>query len=667
MQIILQYDSSVTPANFSGGAAEEQTFKTALNDVVGIYDSLFGNNVQITIDVGWGEINDDGTSTPIKAGDLSESHWYFNSFSYSGVVAALTSNGSTPLQAAAYATLPSTSPETDPKVMLTYAQQLALGLGDRTAKDGSVGSIGFDANTKLSFSTAAPSQSNEFYFIGLAEHEISEVMGRDSLLDLPTGKPADSSIMDLFRYSSPGTFQTSEDGNPSYFSINGGATDLSEWNNFTENNGDLGDWAASVKDDAFLDQSSSGVINALSPTDLILMDTLGWNISVTVDQWTGGSGLWTDTSDWQLGGPAGSADLAALDAAGSYTVASDKNVTVNSLTIATGAALAITGGTFTITDANPDSNASSNDGTLIIEPSFNNPTVALTIAGTIVNTGTIALDAPLSSIFSGADILPADSIGGRTETATLNISGDVTLEGVGTITLTNSLFNSIVGKAPGAMLDDINNSISGAGLIGNGDMALTVGAKATIDADDPLALTIDAVEVDNSGVMKATAGGGLVVHNDIDNTGKIEADGGNVTITGPLSGTGQIEIFSGNRVTLESSASNDVTFEPGGVASLILQHAQGFIGTVAGLAQSDGIDLVNFLFSGHPTISNVTGTGKAGTDTDVTIKDGTQSMLLKLVNATAGEFAVNAGAYSLSADANATQGTLFQLAARATG
>jgi hypothetical protein len=111
-------------------------------------------------------------------------------------------------------------------------------------------------------------------------------------------------------------------------------------------------------------------------------------------------------------------------------------------------------------------------------------------------------------------------------------------------------------------------------------------------------------------------------HNDIDNTGKIEADGGNVTITGPLSGAGQIEIFSGNRVTLESSASNDVTFEPGGVASLILQHAQGFIGTVAGLAQSDGIDLVNFLFSGHPTISNVTGTGNAGTDTDVTIKDG---------------------------------------------
>jgi hypothetical protein len=85
---------------------------------------------------------------------------------------------------------------------------------------------------------------------------------------------------------------------------------------------------------------------------------------------------------------------------------------------------------------------------------------------------------------------------------------------------------------------------------------------------------------------------------------------------------------------------------------------------VAGLAQGESIDLANFLFAGNPTISKVTGTAAAGTETDVTIKDGTQTAILKLVNAIAGEFATSASAYSLTADGNTSnQGTLFQLAA----
>jgi hypothetical protein len=634
--------------------------------VVGVYASLFGNNVQFTIDVGWGEVNDNGTSTPLAKGDLGESHWYFNSFNYSTAVATIENSSSF---IANSVTLPATSPETNSNLVLTDAQQLALGFGDPTAKDGSVGSVGFNASTSWSFGPGAPSQSSEYYFIGVAEHEISEVMGRISALDLPTTNPNDYSLMDLLRYSSPGNVQTSASGNPSYFSINRGGTDLADFNNFSENNGDLGDWAATVKDDAFLDKSSSGVINALSPTDILLMDALGWDVSsITIDQWNGGSGLWSDTSEWDLGGPPGRSDLAALDAAGSYTVASNQNVTVNSLLVAAGVNLNITGGTFTVTDANPDSDASTNDGNLALLPSFNDPHVALTIGGTFVNSGAITLNVPARSpILVDAAILPAEQIGGPTETATINISGDVTLEGLGNLDLTDSPFNSIAGNAPGAALDDINNDISGAGTIGNSNMSLTVGARATIDADDPVALVINATQTANSGLMEATGSGGLFISDAVDNLGTIKADGGNVTVGGVLSGAGQVQIFGGDMATLKSSASNEVIFGAGGNSSLVLQNAQSFAGTVAGLAQSDNVDLENFLFSGNPTISKITGTGAAGTDTDVTIKDETLSVVLKLANATAGEFAVNASAYSLSTDGGANAGTLFHLASPHTG
>ena len=66
-------------------------------------------------------------------------------------------------------------------------------------------------------------------------------------------------------------------GAASYFSINNGATNLDNWNNFrTGNNGDLGDWAPSAGNDAYDDNSFPGVINAVTSVDLTNMAALGW-------------------------------------------------------------------------------------------------------------------------------------------------------------------------------------------------------------------------------------------------------------------------------------------------------------------------------------------------------------------------------------------------------
>jgi hypothetical protein len=103
-------------------------------------------------------------------------------------------------------------------------------------------------------------------------------------------------LMDLFRYSAQGVRQTTN-GNPSYFSTDNGDHVYYYWNNPALAKGDLGDWAPSgpngfqpTGNDAFLNQSNPGVVNAVSQNDLDLMNVLGWNLG------TGGGGGITATT-----------------------------------------------------------------------------------------------------------------------------------------------------------------------------------------------------------------------------------------------------------------------------------------------------------------------------------------------------------------------------------
>jgi hypothetical protein len=105
------------------------------------------------------------------------------------------------------------------------------------------------------------------------------------------------------------------------------------------------------------------------------------------------------------------------------------------------------------------------------------------------------------------------------------------------------------------------------------------------------------------------------------------------------------------------------TVDFGTFGVLILDQAQTFSGTVAGLLPFgfDEIDLANFKFGNNPRITGVTGTGAAGTTTNVTITDGGLNATLHLLNQYANEFAVNANAYSLTSDnpGISSAGTLF--------
>ena len=239
-------------------------FVTAVNYVVGYFDSLFTGNATVTINVGYGEIN--GQS--LEADDLGESEQSSASaVSYSAVRNALVATG-----VPGASTLPASPPApSSDTLLMASAEQKALGLiPNNTNVDGYVGFAAAPNLFSYAINSAPP--ANEYYFIGVVEHEFTEVMGRTSYLDFRNFY----SLMDLFRYSGANARQFTT-GAPSYFSIDSGATNLDNWNNFqTGDSGDLGDWAPSAGNDSFDDESNPGVINSLSSADFALMNAIGW-------------------------------------------------------------------------------------------------------------------------------------------------------------------------------------------------------------------------------------------------------------------------------------------------------------------------------------------------------------------------------------------------------
>src|SRR5262249_33982574 len=82
--------------------------------------------------------------------------------------------------------------------------------------------------------------------------------------------------LDLFRYGAPGAVSFSYSA-PAYFSIDGGKTDLHDFNN-SSSDGDRADWlttpSSADSKDAFI---SPGQHKSVSAVDLERLDVLGWD------------------------------------------------------------------------------------------------------------------------------------------------------------------------------------------------------------------------------------------------------------------------------------------------------------------------------------------------------------------------------------------------------
>lgn len=205
---------------------------------------------------------------------LGASSYSLNTQTFASITTALTNDSTSADDASAVASLPGSDPVTGTHSWtLTPAEEMALGIipDNGSASDGS---IRFSNTATFDFDRTDGITAGAFDFFGVVAHEFTEIMGRElnAVGNTAASGPGDHPL-DLFKFSAANTREF-VGTNAGYFSLDGGTTNLNNFN--TATNGDFGDWAASAGNDSFLAFSSSGVPNIVSLADLRTMDVIGW-------------------------------------------------------------------------------------------------------------------------------------------------------------------------------------------------------------------------------------------------------------------------------------------------------------------------------------------------------------------------------------------------------
>jgi hypothetical protein len=202
---------------------------------------------------------------------LGEAVPFLNVFNYSTVRSDLLATSKTAVDSQAYSTLPASDPTGTNNYLVATAEQKALGMlpANDSASDGT---FYFSTNFNYTYSSTGRAAGGLFDFIGVAEHELTHLLGRVSVdggtLD---GSPGYTPL-DLFRYSGGSRALTTSASNP-YFSIDGGTTNLKAY----ASSGDLADWAGG-DNDSFNAGSGSSVENPMTPVDLAELDAMGYSV-----------------------------------------------------------------------------------------------------------------------------------------------------------------------------------------------------------------------------------------------------------------------------------------------------------------------------------------------------------------------------------------------------
>jgi len=267
LEINLIWDSSVT------SASNWKAIESSVISAAKIFTTLFTNQDLLNIEVGFGEV----AGFALAPGALGESASNGYIVPNDGTVdAALGAADAGLVQAGLMA--PNATSALDgvagANFFITSGEAKALGLVDPVA--GLDGAIGFSNDAPISFGHLLP-RASQYDAIGIAAHEISEVMGRVGLEGASLG-PFNNvyTPLDIFRYSAPGAPDVTP--GPGYFSLNDGVTDLLPFNN-PLNGGDSADWAATpvTRGNAFDAFASTG-LTLVTPVDVLTMAALGYHL-----------------------------------------------------------------------------------------------------------------------------------------------------------------------------------------------------------------------------------------------------------------------------------------------------------------------------------------------------------------------------------------------------
>jgi len=255
----ITYDSSVLASTNATQITNAFAFATQS------FSDAFTNSATIKITVYW------GPTGPFTNGiSLGQSQFPLTDSSYSEITNALRAHRASAADTNSVASLPATDPTPSKNWLVAFAEARVLGLlplSDPTED----GEIGFATNVSYTFDPNNRSVTGKYDFIGVAQHELSEVMGRD-FYDLTTYFVPN----DLFRFTNSAARNFNPDATNVYFSVDNGFTVLKLFytNQFL---GDIQDWKSSAVPDSFNALSGSGHVNPMGTADFIAMDVLGYN------------------------------------------------------------------------------------------------------------------------------------------------------------------------------------------------------------------------------------------------------------------------------------------------------------------------------------------------------------------------------------------------------
>jgi hypothetical protein len=238
--------------------------QSAVNYVKAEYSGLYSDPVTLNFTI------DEGT---VGLGQSLFSNNYWRG-SYTQLAAALIADKKTTADgvATAAANLPAADPYTGGNASTWYAtsaEAKALGLLNNQALFD--GTYTFDTNKTYTYDPNNRGAAGKYDFIGVTEHEFSELMGRTS-----QSAAFGYDILDTMRFTAPGVRQPAL-ASGVYYSYDNGITAGAGYNS---GGGDRQDFDGSILTDPFNAGTSSGQAHVLSTLDKTEMDVIGWDMVV---------------------------------------------------------------------------------------------------------------------------------------------------------------------------------------------------------------------------------------------------------------------------------------------------------------------------------------------------------------------------------------------------
>jgi hypothetical protein len=259
------------------GAGVTSSAQAAFNYAAGEYETLFNQHNNITININVGTMSSGlGESMTPLAGTFTYSQVrsdLINEYAAAPSAARTTASG---LGGSINTT---TDPTSGGSFWIPTTQEKALGLlaGNNAASDGT---FLYNSTLSYTFNPANRMVPGEFDFIGVAEHEISEIMGRIPGLGTTIGGVSNGYLpYDLFRYTGTNTRGITNTGAGNYFSLDNGVTDLQGYNNAAMNGGDPQDWNGANPTDPYNAGTSAGQGHMISGVDITAMNVLGYDLA----------------------------------------------------------------------------------------------------------------------------------------------------------------------------------------------------------------------------------------------------------------------------------------------------------------------------------------------------------------------------------------------------